>query len=662
MRTLGTRHVHPDFHTGGSIPNVGASFDKVKFQKTLLDAHVNSTVVFAKCLHGYCYFPTENGVVHPSLPKDFDLLGQEIAAAHEVGIAAPIYITVGWSAVDMEMHPEWRRLDKEGKPTASSPNFTFDGKPDDPYPINTWVDACPSGEYLRRFYALEQEIVNRYDVDGLFVDIMYWGNTCYCKNCLEGMRRDGLNPDNEEDAKAYYRKLRLDIMQRSTEILHEKHPDATIFFNTGGADVYHPEYHEGQTHFELEHLPSVWQGGFNTLPARISYLSRYGKEISYMTGKFHNSWGEVGGYKNPDALRYEMMTAAMYGAKCCIGDHLLPNGVLDEETYRIVGHVYETVEKCEPWLWPSNSTATLAVYLTGDKNSDQGLYNMLLESHIDFDLIDQKDDLEGYKALILADCVTLTDEALSKIKHFIANGGAVLFTGKSALRDGRFLLDAGAEYLGEGEYKQDYFVSTKNLQLPYGNAPVICYESAQRTRVTDGEILAKIREPWFDRTYAHYSDFLNTPFRDTEAAYPACVRKGNVIYMAHPLCRLYCNSGMPLFREMLIRALRLIYTPECRVALPTEGRIHLIHQMDESRYVLHTAYACPVRRGNVTMIEDIVPVYDIPVEIDLPEKITAVTLQPQNDSLPFEQENSTLRFNIPKIYSTQIVELIYEKK
>lgn len=266
-----------------------------------------------------------------------------------------------------------------------------------------------------------------------------------------------------------------------------------------------------------------------------------------------------------------------------------------------------------------------------------------------------------YKALIHADCVTLTDETLNRIKRFIANGGAVLFTGKSALRDGRFLLDAGTEYLGEGEYKQDYSVSTENLQLPYGNAPVICYESAQRTHVTNGKILEKIREPRFDRTYAHFSDHLNTPFRNTEAEHPACVRKSSVIYMAHPLCRMYFNSGMPLFREMLIRALKLIYTPKCRITLPTESRCHLIRQTDESRYVLHTAYARPVRRGRVEMVEDIVPIYNIPVEIDLSETITAVTLQPQNVSIPFVQENGTLRFNIPKIFSNQAAEIEYER-
>ena len=35
---------------------------------------------------------------HPHL--DFDLLGAQIEASHEIGVKAPIYFTVGWSVND----------------------------------------------------------------------------------------------------------------------------------------------------------------------------------------------------------------------------------------------------------------------------------------------------------------------------------------------------------------------------------------------------------------------------------------------------------------------------------------------------------------------------------------------------------------------------------
>jgi hypothetical protein len=43
-----------------------------------------------------------------------------------------------------------------------------------------------------------------------------------------------------------------------------------------------------------------------------------------MTGKFHTTWGEFGGFKRPNALRYECAAMLAFGSKCSIGDQLHP--------------------------------------------------------------------------------------------------------------------------------------------------------------------------------------------------------------------------------------------------------------------------------------------------------------------------------------------------
>ena len=103
---LPARQVHLDFHTSGLIKGVGAQFSKEDFQQALREGNVSSITVFAKCHHGYCYYPTKTGTMHPQL--DFDLLGAMLDAAHEVGVKAPIYITAGCSA--LEVAPSGREL------------------------------------------------------------------------------------------------------------------------------------------------------------------------------------------------------------------------------------------------------------------------------------------------------------------------------------------------------------------------------------------------------------------------------------------------------------------------------------------------------------------------------------------------------------------------
>ncbi len=107
-----TRQVHLDFHTSEFIPGVGEKFDKQQWQDALRAGHVNHINIFAKCHHSWSYYPTRIGNAHPSLK--FDLLGAEIAACHEIGVNCPIYYTVGWSAHDAEVHPEWCVRDKNG--------------------------------------------------------------------------------------------------------------------------------------------------------------------------------------------------------------------------------------------------------------------------------------------------------------------------------------------------------------------------------------------------------------------------------------------------------------------------------------------------------------------------------------------------------------------
>jgi hypothetical protein len=61
------RQVHLDFHTSELIPDVGARFDKRQFQDALREGNVNAINVFAKCHHGWSYYPTKVGNPHPNL-------------------------------------------------------------------------------------------------------------------------------------------------------------------------------------------------------------------------------------------------------------------------------------------------------------------------------------------------------------------------------------------------------------------------------------------------------------------------------------------------------------------------------------------------------------------------------------------------------------------
>ncbi len=651
MRKLPTRQVHLDFHTSPLIPGVGEQFDKAQFQAALKEGNLNSITVFAKCHHGVCYYPTKIGTVHPTLKPGLDLTGAMIDAAHEIGVAAPVYITMGWSALDAQQHPEWCARDREGSLLGTG---ILPGKqPEDPRPNCSWTNMCLNTGYGQHVLDTAQEVVDRYDhLDGLFFDIVYIERACYCESCMAGMRAQGIDPDDREAAEEYYRQNHLRFAEECRKILHASHPDATLFFNSGGADIYKPEYHVSQTHFEMEDLPTAW-GGYDKMPPRASFMSRYPKEYLGMTGKFHTEWGEFGGYKNPDALTFEVLMMAMYGARCSIGDQMPPSGCMDMETYRIIGQAYRALEKAEPWMYPAKPTAALGVYLCGSGASDEGLHKMLLESHIDFEIVMPGDDLSRFEALILPDAVQLSCEEAARLNTF---EGALIATGLSAVQDGEFQLDFGAKYIGQPAHQLDYCCPAQEIRLPFGNAPFLCYEASQRVKTTDGEALAQVYDPWFDRTYGHYCSHRNTPCQNEPSGYPAAVRKDKRIYLAHPLCRLYYEHGAQVFRELFIALLKTVYTPRYQVnGLPSAGRTRLTKQ--EGRYVFHAAYASPIQRGRVSVIEDVVPIYGVLVRIKMEDAIRQVKLAPSGQTLAFEQKDGMVAFTIPCVHCHQAVEL-----
>ena len=92
MRPVTARQVHLDFHTSEHIPGVGSRFSKTQFQEALRLGRVDWINIFAKCHHGWSYYPTTVGAMHPTLA--IDLLGQRIEACHEMGVRAPIYLSL----------------------------------------------------------------------------------------------------------------------------------------------------------------------------------------------------------------------------------------------------------------------------------------------------------------------------------------------------------------------------------------------------------------------------------------------------------------------------------------------------------------------------------------------------------------------------------------
>ena len=636
-----TKKIHLDFHTSPDIDGIGSEFSKEDFQNALKKANVQSITLFAKCHHGYTYYPSKVGKMHPHL--DFDLLGEQIKAAHEIGVSAPIYIPVGWSHLDSELHPDWCAVDFYTK--KKEYYGCTEENADNPRIETLWSLLCPTGDYLTELENLTEEICERYKpVDGMFFDICFMG-MCVCDRCKAAMIEDGLDPEKEADVKIHFKKTRIDMMRRLSDIVKRHNKNASVFFNGSCTMNNDPEFLEYQSHFEMEVLPTVY-GSFDETDFHCRKLENFHKEIFGMTARFQHSWGEFGGYKGKEALKYEIANCLSLGAGVCVGDHCHPNGKMDSATYENVAYVYSYMKGIEKYCIGTERVADVGVVISERQDANDGVNTFLLEKHVDYKIVFSPDDLAGLKLVILPDSAIIDDKICAALKKYAANGGKILASGNAL--NGR---DFGIEYDDVNEERYvDYIVPDFDIGL-YGS-PLLMNVAAYKTHGEKSGFSAHtaIYEPYFPRTNAHFSGHKNTPYKCEKSSTAGLWKKDGVTFFAHDVFSIYNKLGSPYLRKYIAHEFDELYAEN-----PVEvkdfslvGRVRLRKNANEKFYSLHLLYASQCKRQNCYTLEDFPVFYDTEVRLTLPETIKEAEYIQTGEKLPIKYENGKATIVIPE--------------
>ena len=646
-----SRQVHLDFHTSEHLKNIGEKFDKASWQKALVDAHVSSINIFAKGHHGYSYYPTKIGTQHPNL--DFDLLKSQLEASHEIGIKTPFYFAIGWSVLDAVTHPEWVIKNKNGK--SKKGDLIQSLNAEDPYPNFTWELLMPEGGYLEMILKQTEELCKNYELDGFWYDIIPNNAINYNAYSRAGFKKAGIDVDNDLEVEMHHVEKLKFFMASCNAIIKKYHPDASIFYNwsthMNNSNTFKYKLYEYNTSYDLEDLPTTWEG-YNEFPLRAKYFSNMGKPVTGMSGKFHTAWGEFGGFKYPNALKYEAASMIAFGANVNFGDQLHPSGIIDTETYKNIGSAFSYVKSIEAFGPGGKQVAKTGLWMTFDNHTEQAASLLLLDTQTNYVVVNNLKDWSDLELIIIPSKPNLSAKNVETLNQFVADGGKLLVLGEGALKRDKsgFALDVGGTYLGKASYDVDYTVVSDALSKNVVRSPFLNYIPAIKIKPdANVKLLASIREPYFSRTKAHYTSHQNTPYNLQPATHPAIYRYGNTIVVAHPLDKMYLKYGAQIHRELFKNTLdALLTTPMVRAKLPSSGRVNLLHFPEKNRYVAHLLYAVPVQRGVAQVIDDLVPIYDTTVEIKLKENIKKVYLMPGNIELNTTKSNDKMSVIIPK--------------
>ena len=665
MKTLPLRQIHLDFHTAPEIPDVGRDFDGDRFASTLKAAGVDAVNLFAKCHHGFVYYKgSKVGTPHPNLARD--LFREQVDAVSAAGIVPVAYVTAGWEQLATHRHPEYRRLDGDGAV------ITVNG----PERESGWREICFNTAYTDTLVAQIEEVGRMFPkIEGYWLDILRQ-TPCHCPRCLDDMADAGLDPHDPADQRVQAVRVRDLYLERATKAA-KRMGDVSVFHNTGHLPRGERRIFSYFDHLEIESLPTGgW--GYDHFPVSAAYAQTLEKPYLGMTGRFHTMWGEFGGLKHRNALRYEAMQMLAFGAAVSIGDHLHPTGAIDEGVYEAIGAAYRESGEVRSFVQDVEPVADIAIYSAAAQQypgeaegaahgvvEDSGAVRVMLEGHYLFAVVDDETELDDYKVVVFPDTIRFDGALAAKVKAYIAGGGKVVLSGVSGLdAEGNETLELGGTREGPSPFEPD-FVALADGYAPSGfDTHLVRYGRSQRVRIGSGESMGDIHDPYLNRSGRVHCGHLHFPARPEPSGYAVGVVTDSTALFAHNVFTSYVETGTVNLRHQIERVLDRLLGREKRLRtnLPSYGRATVRAQ--DGRDVLHFLSVPLALRGKfwdqpIQVVEDMPEVSGIGFSFLPRGEVKAVTLQPGGRALPHSEVDGRVEAELPSFEGRQIVVVDY---
>jgi len=648
------RKVHITYATPLIFDQVGEFFDASKWVHLLKDADVKTVIIYMKDHHGRCYYKTNLG-------KQYlvDILGMFLPEAHKGGIEVHPYFSVGFDQYAIGNHPDWTTVDASGKvPARAGDIFERPCIISSPYREFAWKQL--------------EDMVSKYDVNGVWYDIGQFYDPCYCYYCRKKYKdKFGEEiPENPNDLPAeglaFLQSEYKSFYDEAERIIKKYRPDAL----TGGTSGYdmisiecHQPFYEGQD-----------------MIARLGKARKIPTEIT--------SPGSYSGWDGFDSkpatlLKLEIAGALAHGANILIGVAPYVTGAPEPGVFANIKEVFSYVKSVEPYCTKVESVSDVAlrydetIQLYSDypfrmaPSEFTGFHECLLDEHLQYDFVKGDEDLSKYSLLILADQRNISGDVVKNIAEYVKAGGNLLVTALTSLTKNDFAFSEvmGVHYKRRGHYDFAYmYLKDEMLAKNLPEVPLII-TSPIEIELDGAEELATFAYPetawnsyvcsWLSRPKPkpdskHYSlitlnrfgqgKCLYVGFQVGAASQSAIRVRGFEETM--PKRILYHNDT--LYRRLvknLIGTLlknRLVETnapPGVKTVLNKKAEKYILHLVNH-----HIGSASRVSDGinNLTLT-------GLEVSIDLKRisDVSKVYSAPDKVNIPYNKEDSRLKLQIP---------------
>ena len=516
------------------------------------------------------------------------------------------------------------------------------------------------------------EFVSKYDIDGAWLDVaLPITDECYCEECIHQIKADGKDPFDKEVQRHHQNKNFIAFHRRMKELVHGIKPDCHVDFNDAGMGKV-SERIKYLDNIDIEALPTG-EWGYFYAPAQIRYQRNFGIPVYGMTGRFISSWADFGGLKLPQQLDVELASIVANAAHCDVGDQMPPNGQLDGAVYHVLGKSFGRIKKLEPWLDRAAPVTEAALIIPSEilKRAKQeyiyGLLKLMLESRLQFDLVEQEQEWERYNMVVIPDELSPDQKTTERLHQYLTKGGAVIVChngGLQAETKQSWLDRYGMKYNGQSPFSPAYFVADDNFVKDMPSYAYALYNGASQWKIqTPASTLAQLGEPLFQRSVAHYTSHKQSPF-DHVTPYSVLAKSGKLGLIGFPIGSSYYEKGYWIYREAFISLVSEVYPHrlvETNAPISTEVTVTFQEANEKpsrpKRYLVHIINWSPNRKTpqHPEMHEDAIALTNIRVKLNIPLPDVSVTTIVSGEKLNHRYVKNDVEVIVPKILVHEII-------
>lgn len=686
------RRLLVDMHISDSDPAFLARFDPDSYVETVAKAGFQALTQYANSCAGYCLYPTKAGEMHSNL-KGRDIFREVLAHCRRHRLRTLGYFVVIYDGWAFAKHPDWRMEWEDGASQLLRQRNGY---------------ACPNTAYRDYVKTCLREIA-AYDLDGLFIDMTFWPQVCYCPACVKRYRAEtNADPPRSVDwHNPEWRRLQT-IRERwmiefATELtaaaksvrpaITVTHQYSTVF---NGWMVAQPA--------ELTEACDYLSGDFYGGAAEYSLACKTFRSLSrrqpfeFLTSRTRRLNDHVT-TKTLEEMVVTAHIATIHSGAFSVIDAINPDGTVEPDIYRLLGKLNAESAAYETFLG-GDLTADVAIYFDKHSLYDPGTApvspaqlnvwglkyphrdavvgaaRILKENQIPFGVVTNANlgQLRQYRAVILPDVLEMTAAQSSVFRDFVAGGGVLVATGRTSIArrgesDAAFLLGdvLGLRYRGLVGTKITYLsLADKDLlQELWPQKLIIHYGPMVEAEIdvepqTAVRTLATVTLPWIAPEAGNalnwqYAAIHSDPPSPYPGNRPGCTihrfGKGTAIWLAAP------------FEASVESATAKLLTYLIRSALPSPPLVEAITHPSVEITVFHQQ---PERRLLVSLLTTQSQLPSLPVQaslrVRLPEgkRSRQVLAIPSRKSVPFEQHGQVAAFRSEPFQPLAMFLVLYE--